>query len=254
MPLGLFRKTPTKRPIQTTQEADRRIAAINQGRFLQSQVVTAGTSITSHAEARLWRYRIVGAGGGGGGCSSVSATDIRAGAGGGQGGGYAEGWIEVDPLTTYTCSIGSGGAGGTGGGNGSNGGNATLAIGATTITAPGGQGGNGMGGRDSGISDPFVAEGGANGTLPTNGDINVPGAPGGVGVVVDALLSAIWSGFGGGSPFGSGGAPLTGNSGNNTGNAGLGHGSGGSGAIIVTNTSRDGGAGSGALIEIEEYT
>lgn len=239
---------PIPRPVievQATQDADRRIEAINEGRLLRVQVITSGTSITSHAEARFWRVRMVGGGGSGGDVSSGGGTLTVAAGGGGGAGAYAESTVSVSAATAYTCAIGAAGSA-------SAGGNTTLTIGATTITCPGGPRGQSMVGRDSTIADALIAAGSGNSSVATNAsDVNTKGDAGQPGAVIAANTSLGWSGSGGSGPLGSGGSSF--NLTNFDGLAASGYGAGGGGSAMVTGLGQIGGVGTQGVIVVEEY-
>ena len=218
------------------------------GRFIRRQVVTAGTTITSHASALTWVFRLVGGGAGGGGWTSVVAANRAA--GGGGGGAYLEGSATVAGSTGYTSAIGTGG-GGNSAAAGTDGGSTTLTIGATTYTAPGGTGGP-QAASGTGVKSYL---GGAGAAVATNGDLNIAGQPGGSGVVLKVNNASgagdYASGAGGNSPLGAGGAPrrTTG-----TGNAASGYGAGGGGACSDESQASTGGAGTPGIIVVEEYS
>ena len=220
-----------------------KVAQSGSGRYLATQVVTAGTTITTGSATTKVRFRMVGGGGGGAGCTSV-ASAASAGGGGGAG-GYLEKIATVTPNTGYTCAIGSAGAGASGAAGG-NGGNTTLAIGGTTYTANGGSGAP----VATALTTLIGYAGGAGGAISTNGDVNSAGVNGIYGVVLVVATPVVASGNGGDSPFGRGGLGLTA-AGN--GNNGAGYGSGGGGAATGASAVRTGGNGMPGIIILDEF-
>jgi len=118
---------------------------------------------------------------GGGGAGRSSSFDNSG--GGGGGGAYSEGLVVV--TTDATVTIGSGGSP-----SGVSGGLSRF-VGVTTVSANGGSGANN--------GTPSV--GGAGGTVPGAGLIQIAGGPGGNGINDDGA----GGGNGGGSPFGGAG-------------------------------------------------
>lgn len=216
------------------------------GRFLAVTVLTSGTSFTTGPQTTKLKLRMLG-GGGAGGSSAGAASSGGFGSGGGEG-TYAERLFTVSPNTAYTYAIGAGGTAGAAGNNaGNNGGNTTFAVGATTVTAPGGSGGGGSGAAAASV---LTVAGGAGGTGATNADVNAPGQPGEGSFRFSAAVGL--SGSGASSQLGGGGQ---GRATQGNGNAATGFGSGGSGGASVNSaTNQAGGAGSGGVIIVEEYT
>lgn len=214
------------------------------GRFLKRTVLTTGTTFTTGSLTNTIYLRMVGGGGGGGGNSSVSSAASAA--GGGGGGAYLEKTVAVMPSTGYTYAIGGAGAGNSGAAGG-NGGSTTFAVAGTTYTAPGGTGGP----LATSITTLAAWNGGAGGTTPTNGDINVPGEPGYPGNTLIVATPTGHSGPGGSSQFGSGGIAVVAAA---AGVAATGYGGGGSGAMTGASSARAGGAGTAGCIIVEEYT
>lgn len=214
------------------------------GRFLRSTQLTSGTTFTTGVDTETIKVRLVGGGGGGGGCTSVAAA--AAAAGGGGAGAYTEKVFDVTPNTNYTYAIGAAGTG-VSGAAGNNGGNTTFAVGATTVTAPGGSGA-----PVAVAATTLIAKGGgAGGTTPTNGDVNVPGAPGDYGITLIVATPIVAAGNGGSSDLGAGGLGIVavGN-----GNNGGGFGGGGGGSATGASAARTGGNGVAGCIIVEEYT
>jgi hypothetical protein len=217
------------------------------GMFLQSTLLTSGTSFTTNSKTTKIRVRVVGGGGGGGGAGGATSNG-SAGAGGGAG-GYAEKWFNVAGNTGYTCAIGAAGSGGTasaGTGNaGGNGGSSSLTVSGTTVTAPGGSGGAGM----SSGTTVIMALGGAAAAVATNGDVNSGGTGGANSYRGSAAI--VFAGQGAGSQLGGGGSAR---STSGVGNAATGFGAGGGGGCVNNaNQNNAGGAGTAGCIVVEEY-
>lgn len=221
--------------------------------FIGTQYVTAGTTITSHADATTWRVKLLGGGGGGGGADCSSASYI-AGGGGGGAGAYSEKEFAVEGSTPYTCAIGAGGGGGTTAGNGSDGGQTSLTVGGTTVTAPGGSGGIGINASTTSTNERPTA-GGAGGAAGSSADLALPGNPGGVSAPYNSANNKGHSGAGASSQYGSGGMASIVDDATTfaAGNAAAGYGAGGSGGVTTGTADADGGAGSGGIIIVEEY-
>ena len=216
------------------------------GTLIQQTVLTAGTTFTTTANTTKIRIRGVGAGGGGGG-ANTAATSAAA-AGGGAGGAYADKLFTVSPSTGYTYAIGAAGtAGAAAAGTGGTGGSSTFTVGATTVTATGGLGGVGS----AAAATALMTLGGA-GQTPTNGDLNISGQNGGVGIRQASATVGMASGKGGDSQYGSGGIERVAQ---NAGANGAGFGSGGSGGCCVNGgAAAAGGAGTAGVWVVEEYT
>ena len=161
---------------------------------------------------------VQGAGGGG---SKGSSYHIA-----GAGGGYAKKFLDVSSISTATITVGAGGAGAANGvtGSGTAGGNSIWSDGTNTITGSGGSGG----------TDANTWSAGGTGT---NGDINIPGQPGGSNTLITGKSVLGSGGIGAnsadapssaknGSGYGGGGSPWTGYS--------IACGSGSGGIVIVT--------------------
>lgn len=121
--------------------------------------------------------------------------------------------------------------------------NEYFTVGATTVSAIGGNGGAG----DAAYGALTVHLGGP-GNLPTGGDVNAKGSPGGYAVILSTSANA--SGHGGASYFAGGGRGLSGTS---NGIAGT-QGAGGSGAVTTITTGYTGGVGGTGLIIVYEYS
>lgn len=213
------------------------------GTFLQSTLLTTGTTFTTGPNTNKIKIKLVGAGGGGSGCTSVASA--ACGGGGGGAASYAEKVFAVTPNTAYTYAIGAAGTGASGAA-GNNGGDTTFTVGATTVTGKGG------GGAPIGTAaTTLVARaGGAGGTVALNGDLNSVGQPGEFGIVLITATPIVASGNGGDSPMGGGGLGLVAvGNGNNAG----GFGAGGGGSATGASTVRTGGNGTAGAIIVEEY-
>lgn len=216
------------------------------GRLLSHTVLTSGTSYTVSSSTNSIVVECVGGGGGGGGCSS--AAGASAAGGGGASGGYCRKLFAVIPSTAYTYAVGAGGAGGANtGGNGGNGTDTTFTVGATTINGKHGTGGGGMT-----ASAAAQTTNCGSGLTSLNGDINVKGAGGGIGLTHSVTIAL--SGAGGNSFYGTGGLQQESNTGGVPGQAGV-NGGGGSGALVINGSAAAvGGAGGAGLIVVWEYS
>lgn len=216
------------------------------GRLIRApQVLTSGTSYTTPAGCNnIW---VRGVGGGGGGGSAGTATSSAAAGVPGGAGAYGEKFFAVSPSTAYTIAIGLAGSGASVGGNGGNGGNTTITVSGVTLTIPGGSGGLG----NTAATTALLFPGAAGGSTPTNADLAVPGQAG-LGIIrLSGTVAASLQG--GSSHFGVGGTTVANTAG--AGNAGTGFGSGGSGGLVLNGSSAvGGGAGTGGVLEIWEFT
>lgn len=210
---------------------------------LRTVVLTAASdNFTTGADASRLIVELWGGGGGGGGVTST-ASQAAYGGGGGSG-GYALKQFTVDPSTAYAYTCGAAGAAGANtGGDGGAGGDSTFVVGATTVTAKGGGGGKGMA---AGTTQTNVI-GGAGGAVATNGDVNLGGMPGQLGIRISGILnssSGAGGGFGGGAAVAGGGAGVD----------AVGYGAGGSGGACVNGSgAQAGGAGTQGYIIVHEY-
>jgi hypothetical protein len=227
-------------------DANGAVVASNQpGRFLRTRRFTSGTSFVVSSDCNMIRVIAIGGGGGGGGCSSVASA--AAAAGGGGSGSRADKIWSVTPGATINYTIGGGGAGNSGAA-GSNGGATTITgPDAVLVTAPGGLGAP----LATALTTLSAKLGGDGGGVATNGDFNKGGNPGAPGVVVVVAGPVGVSGNGGSGLYGDGGigVAVAGN-----GVAGGGNGGGGSGGLTGASAVRTGGAGSGGIIIVEEYS
>lgn len=196
----------------------------------------AGTYTPPTGTKRLLVYVTGAGGGGGGGDNGISAT----GAGGGGGaGGTAKKFYDTPLAASYSYTVGAKGAGGAAGNNaGSDGGNSTFGA----LTAPGGKGGASMASASSAV----IIDGG-DGGVPTGGDINMAGSPGGDAHRTSATNA--YGGEGGDSYWGGGGnGNATAGAGNNATSPGAGGGGGNAESADVA-----GGDGADGIIVIHEY-
>ena len=213
------------------------------------QIFTSGTNTYTPTTNMIFcDTYLVGPGGGGAGATSTSTT-AGAGGGGGAGGVCIKRYTAANIGSTATVVLGTAGAGGTAGNNGSNGSaNSTFTCTGTGATLTAGLGSGGVFG--SSVGTAYVA-GGAGGTA-TNGDINIPGQPGGSGI--HSVTGGTLGGPGGNSGwgFGLGGLGIGTASSAAGGNAtGFGAGGGGAGTNGATNAS--GGNGSGPYCIVYDY-
>ncbi len=208
------------------------------GRYLRTRVFTSSTSFVLSSDAYSFFARLQAGGGGGGNC--VQAVTNAAAGGGGASGGYAEKFFAAAPGATVNYVIGGGGASATAGGD------TTATYGGVTVTTKGGP----AGAAQTVAAPPLVSLGGAPPAISTNGDVNASGAPGGDGNCEAAAIAI--SGAGGESVFGGAGNSRTTQG---VGNAAIAYGSGGGGACILSGgASVAGGAGSGGIIIVDEFS
>lgn len=171
-------------------------------------------------------------------------------ASGGASGAYVEKFFTgLTGGSTLSYTVGAGGTGGAASdGDGVAGGDSTFVVGGTTVTAKGGAGGNT---RTSVLGTAIGASGGTS----TNGDVNGSGIPGSTAILFDHTVEGIGISGSGGTPLGGadgvGGLPVDHAV---KGQAGVGHAAGGGGAYSYIVTDRAGGAGTGGMWIVEEYT
>lgn len=203
-----------------------------QGQSSTQQVFTAvaGTQTYTTPFGVQWlRVRLVGGGGGGGGSVVSSGSS----AGGGGAGGYAE-TIIVNPLATYSYSVGgAGGSGTAGGGTGGTGGATNFGV----LTGGGGAGGTGSTGN---ITTGGLGGGASGGQILINGGYGFTGSG-----------NSNFATGGGGAPSYFGGGGYGGANTNAVGPATAGRavGSGGGGG----GNGNAGGTGASGIIIVEEY-
>jgi hypothetical protein len=219
-------------------------AAIRPGRLLAVSVLTTTGTFTTGANTTKLRIRGVGGGGGGGG--AVSASGAGAGGGGGAG-SYVEATFDVAPSTGYDYTVGAAGGTAAAGGPGLFGGSSTFDAAGTTVTAPGGNAAP----AGSTSTSLTTTPGGAVGSLPTNGTVNVPGSAGAAGLVLNTTGPVGLGGAGASGPFGAGAAARM-SAGDGV--AATGYGAGGGGCLTGASTARSGGAGSPGVWIVEEYS
>lgn len=214
-----------------------RTTLLANGNLFSVQTLSGSGTYTPTSGTISILVEMIGAGGGGGGGSQ--GIGAPGGGGGGGGGSYLRKFI-LSPAASYAYAVGAGGAGGAAGANaGANGGDTTFG----SFTAPGG-----VGGQAGATAAAGHTNGGAGGTLPTGGDINMGGDPGG-----DAFWTSTMcmGGRGGSGLYGQGGGKPPANA--NDGGAGLSVGAGGAGASAITPTSKAGGNGFAGTITVWEF-
>lgn len=200
------------------------------GKLLATRIYnTAGAGTYSkNASAKYIRVRLWG-GTGGGGAASANAGGQPAAGGGGAGAGYSEEVIQNSTLnSTESYTVGAAGAAGTGssGAPGNGGAGGTSSFGTTPYLSATG-GGGGTRGNNSGT---FAGGTPGNGS---NGDLNLTGQKGDIGVAAPTNYEIAHGGRGGISPFGVS--------------------YGGDGATSYASGFNTGAAGQPGLIIIEEY-
>lgn len=182
-------------------------------------------------------YLVVAGGGSGGGTTSNTTAG-----GGGGAGGLLTGTTPLDPLLSYTVTVGAGGAASNIQGN--NGSSSILSSitatgggGGGTINAAGSSGGSGGGGSNNGAGGTGTAGQGNNGGTPTGALRQEGSGGGGAGAVGSGSNNTAVGGAGGnGSASSISGSSVTyaggggGGGGFNSGDAGGSAGSGGAGA------------------------
>ncbi|MBC8786508.1 phage tail protein [Pseudomonas fluorescens] len=207
-------------------------------KVVKSQTFTTSGTYTPSAGMVYCVAEVCGGGGGGGG--STGGSSASAGAGGGGAGGYGRSILPAASIgASQAVTVGGAGSNGTAGGTGGSGGSSALGA---LISCNGGAGGTG---GTSSTTVGAVNVGGVGGTA-SSAQVNVQGAPGGVGIGFGANSSI--GAAGGSSPFGAGGAPTVVAPGASA--TGRGAGGGGGSSLI---TSVLGGAGSAGVVVITEY-
>ncbi len=202
---------------------------------------TGSNTLTVPAGAQSVWVRMVG-GGGSGGCTVPPGAAAAAAAGGGGGGGYAEKFITGGNLaSSFVCSVGTAGVV-VSGSTASNGGTTWFSLLVGSTSASGGNAATG-GVTAGGTALVFMGGGGSGGT-GANGDVNIKGSPGLIGI--NLANNQVLSGQGGASVLGGGALAQQGSgNGSNGGN----YGGGGSGGTSNANApGATGGSGAGGLI------
>lgn len=215
------------------------------GRLIGISILTASSgTFTTNAKTKKIVIELLGGGGGGAGATNAGSGEVVVGGAGGAG-GYARKTFTVTPSTGYSYAVGALGTAGNNG-SGGNGGNSTFTVGGTTVTAFGGSGSA----NTSSANTIGTRMGGAGGVISTNGDINMTGQHGEIGIRLSG--SQALANRGGHSKYGTGGQGVTGNS---NGNDAVGYGAGGSGSASVNaGGSKTGGAGVQGVIIVYEYS
>lgn len=208
------------------------------GSLLNVQRFTANGTYTPTPGTTFIIVEVQAGGGGGGGAASSST--VASVAGGGGAGAYGKSQI-TSGFSSVAVSVGAGGAGGAAGASGTGGGTSSFG---SMITCVGGSGGF------TTSSSTVAAAGSGSGGGSSGGNLlSITGAPGLPGYLVGS--NAGNAGNGGASVLGSGGrgAPL------GAGVVASGFGGGGGGALSISNsTGYVGGAGTGGVVIVWEYS
>ncbi len=211
---------------------------------MRTIIFTSNGTYTPANYVKSFRAIVTGGGGGGGGIKFVSTVSMIAGAGGSGGTAIKTFNRGGSPFSaSYAVVVGVGGAGGLGAvpEAGGTGGNSSFDAGAVS----GGGGEGGLGTQSTG-GDLYLL-----GALPGSaggGDVDIDGGPGGAAIRVSALVTMVSQNQG--SYWGPGPQAAV----NGAGFAAVNFGTGGSGAAdsIIT-ADRNGGAGAGGVVVIEEF-
>jgi hypothetical protein len=221
------------------------------GGLIKSTFLTAKTGYTHTLNALTGTVRLRGkaSGGGGGSAGSSDGENTSAGSGGAEGGEFVVtlDTTGISSITAITTGASAAGGAATGNHPGATGADTVCTMNGITYTAKGG-----LGGSSPPETNALTLVPGANGVQGTNGDINSPGLPGGIAVILAfGASSAGISGAGGGA--GGGAARTT----NGAGNAGSSYptGGGGSGALGLSGYSAfyKGGDSSAGYLIVDEY-
>ncbi len=222
------------------------------GTLLGVQVFTSSGTYSPDTGTRSVIVEGCGGGASGGGAAASTASNNASVASGGGAGGYFKVRL-TSGFSGATVTIGAGGGAPTAGNNNGNaGGNTSFG---SAIMGDGGVGGISMA---DGTGRANI--GGAGGIATITSGITIAANQGADGGNLFFTDSIGWSGEGGSSPFGKGGqSAVNANSGSaqSAGNAGQGYCSGGSGAISSDNTSgtaEPGGAGTGGIVIVWEFS
>lgn len=195
-----------------------------------TQTFTVGTSTYTPTTGMVEAFvQIVGASGGSGGADGGNSVQAAAGASSAGAGYCAKTYTAALMGATATVVVGAKGTGGAAGNNaGTSGANSTFtpAGAGAVLTAGASAGASGTGAQSiTDFTNPTT------GGTATGGDVNIPGEPGGYGVVLGAAGLAM-AGKGGNSALGMGGKPTQ----NGAGTSGTGHGAGACGAAATNGT------------------
>lgn len=229
-------------------------ASVQNGRWLNTSVLTASGTYTVPAGVTRIRVRVQGAGGAGGGSAdNTSGTGSSAGSSG-SAGGYAEAIFAVTAGQTISYALGAGGVGTTAQ-NGSNGGASTFGpVGSLTqIVCPGGFGG--FAGGQAAANAAYATPAPQQAPLPTGSNI-VFSQSGAAGLPGIAVLGTAAAQSGGNSFLGSGGGGEVSYATTNhvPGANAQGWGGGGGAHANQQGPQNAGGAGANGIILIEEYS
>lgn len=184
-------------------------------------------------------------GGGGGGSMTVIAAHVSAGGSGG-GGGYSEEYL-TSAFSGVTVTVGAAGTAAAAGANvGGNGGNSSFGA---LLTATGG--GGGVAGTDVSVFPVNTVSGAAGGATSASGNgLVIPGSDG-MALLLGSSTGVIAASGGGTSQLSNA------TDYRKTTNAGFtanGYGGGGTGGFTIASTQQAGGAGSGGLVQVYEYS
>jgi hypothetical protein len=197
------------------------------------QTLNAGTT-TYTPTSGMKKVLLILVGGGGGGQNVTAADDASGGGGGGGTVIYLATAAQIG--ASDPCVIGTGGSA-------AGAGNSTTMV-DLSLTA----GGGGTGAATGNTTTVGVSAAGGTGGTATGGNLNIPGMPGGRGMIYSTADGK--GGYGGDSVFGHGAAE-TATAGSAI--AGSAYGGGGSGAHTLDDTNRSGGAGADGVIYAIEF-
>lgn len=198
------------------------------------QYITSNQTYSTPTGCRALDVIVVGAGGAGGGAATPAVGHIKFGGGGGAGGLARK--LIVGPNSSYAVTVGVRGTGGTGAGP--NGGTSSFG---SECSATGGTGGSTF------DATGFFFSNNAAGGAGSNGDLNLEGGPGGLGICgVDSVVIGR-GGVGGSGPYSSGGLGGS-NAGGGLGAGGYGGGGGGAANNLDAGPNINGGNGSSGIV------
>jgi len=205
--------------------------------FVSNVVVQVLTGSGTYTPTALMKKCLVIVVGGGAGGESVTLAD-EAGGGGGGGGTCIRLFTAAEIVGHDSYAVGASVSAATAGNN------STFSSAPTLQTA-----GGGARGATTGNTLTVGVQGiGGNGGTATGGHLNIPGEPGGNGIMYST--TACLGGKGGSSVFGAGGAETNSAAAGANGTA---YGGGGSGATTSDDTNRSGGTGAAGTIYVVEF-